>query len=83
MNPESHFFSTPLEFAQDFLKLFFGGCKQEHVVGKSHVCEALVVVVTQLDSHSFFAFASAACRLPMLSVEPSSLTEDHPVWFLS
>ena len=45
MNPESHFFSTPLEFAQLFLKLFFGGCKQEHVVSKSHVCEAMVVAL--------------------------------------
>ena len=54
MNPESHFFSTLLEFAQHFLKLFFGGCKQEHIVCKSQVCEAVMVVVTQVDSHTFF-----------------------------
>ena len=54
LNPESHFFSTPLEFAQHFLKLFFGGCKQEHVVRKSHVCEAVMVVVTQVNSHTLF-----------------------------
>ena len=46
MNPESHFFSTFLEFAQHFLKLFFGRCKQEHIVGKSQVCEAVMVIVT-------------------------------------
>ena len=34
MTPETHFFSTSLEFAQHFLKLFFGGCKQERVVGR-------------------------------------------------
>ena len=70
MNPESHFFSTPLEFAQPFLKLFFGRRKQEHIVSKSHVCEAVMVVVTQINSHTFFSFASAECRLPVLSVEP-------------
>ena len=69
MNPESQFFSTLLEFAQHFSKLFFGGCKQKHVVGKSHVCEAVMVIVTQVNSHTF-SFASAECRLPVLSVEP-------------
>ena len=70
VNPETHVFRTFIEFAQHFLKLFFGGCKQEHVVGKSQVCEAVVVVVAQVDSHSFFSFASAGRRLPVLSVEP-------------
>ena len=32
MSPESHFFSSPLEFEQHVLKQFFGGCKQEHAV---------------------------------------------------
>ena len=41
------------------LKLFFGGCEQKHVVGEPQVCEAVVVVVTQVDSHSFFSSASA------------------------
>ena len=54
MNPDSHFFSTSLEFAQQFTKLFSGRCKQEHVVGKPQVREAVMVVVTQVDSHTFF-----------------------------
>ena len=36
------------------LKLFFGGCEQKHVVGKPQIREAVVVVVAQVDSHSFF-----------------------------
>ena len=39
-----------------FWELFFGGCKLEHIVSKSHVCDAIVVVVAQIDSHSFFFF---------------------------
>ena len=58
VDPDTHFFSTFLEVAQHFLKLFFGGGKQEHVVSKSHVCEAVVVVVAHVDSHSFLSFAS-------------------------
>ena len=45
MDPESHFFSTPLEFAQHVLKLFFGGC---------NVCDSVMVVVTQVNSQTFF-----------------------------
>ena len=45
MNPETHFFGTSLEF---------GGCEQKHVVGKPQVREAVVVVVAQVDSNSFF-----------------------------
>ena len=70
MNTESNFFSTFLEFSQHLLKLFFGGCKQEHVVGKSQNRQAVVVVVAQESSHCFFSFVSAGCRLSMLSVEP-------------
>ena len=54
MDPESHFFSAFLEFLHQFLKLFFGCCEQQHVVGESQVFEAVVVVVAQVDSHSFF-----------------------------
>ena len=54
VDPESHFFSTFLEFVHHFLKLFFGCCELKHVVGEPQVCEAVVVVVTQVDSHSFF-----------------------------
>ena len=37
-----------------FLELFFWGCKKEHVVSKSHVCEAIMIAVAQTYSHSFF-----------------------------
>ena len=47
-------FQYLFEIAQHFLKLFFRGCEQKHVVGKSQVREAVVVVVAQVDSHSFF-----------------------------
>ena len=43
-----------LGIAQNFLKLFFGCCEQKHVVGKPQVREAVVVVVAEVDSHSFF-----------------------------
>ena len=49
----THLFSTFLEFVQHFLKLILGGCEQKHVVGEPQVCEAVVVVVAQVDSHSF------------------------------
>ena len=54
VGPESHLFSTFLEFVRHVLKLFFGCCEQWHVVGEPQVCEAVVVVVAQVDSHSFF-----------------------------
>ena len=54
VDPETHFFSNSLEFAQNLMKLFFRGCEQKHVVGKPQVREAVMVVVTQVDSHSFF-----------------------------
>ena len=54
VDPEAHFFSTFLDIAQHFLKLFFGGCEQKHVVGNPQVREAVVVVVAQVDSHSLF-----------------------------
>ena len=63
VDPETHFFSTFLEFVQHFLKLILGGCEQKHVVGEPQVCEAVVVVVAQVDSHSFFSFASAGWLL--------------------
>ena len=54
VDPETHFFRTSFEFAQHVLKLFYRGCEQKHVVGKPQVREAVMVVVTQVDSHSFF-----------------------------
>ena len=54
VDPETHFFSTFLEFAQHFLKLISRGCEQKHVAGKPQVREAVMIVVTQLNSHSFF-----------------------------
>ena len=54
VDPETHFFSTFLEIVQHFLKLILGGCEQKHAVGEPQVCEAVVVVVAQVDSHSFF-----------------------------
>ena len=53
VDQETHFFSTFLEVAQHFLKLFFGSCEQKHVIGKPHVRESVMVVVAQVDSHSF------------------------------
>ena len=73
MDPESHLFCTLLEFAQHCLELFFWGCKQEHVVSKSHVCQAVVIVVAQENSHSFFFcqcgiyFSNAFCRTVLKS----------------
>ena len=54
VDPETHFFSTFLEVVHHFLKPFFGGSEQKHVVGEPQVREAIVVVVAQVDSHSFF-----------------------------
>ena len=54
VNPESHFLGCLLDFIHHFLYLFFGRCKQHHVVGKSQVCEAVTVLVAQVNSHSFF-----------------------------
>ena len=54
VNPESHFLGSLLEFIHHFLYLFFGDCKQHHVVGKSQVREAVTVLVAQVYSHPFF-----------------------------
>ena len=48
-----HFFSTFLEVAQHVLKLFFGG-RTKARRRRTSVREAVVVVVAQVDSHSFF-----------------------------
>ena len=58
VNPESHFLGCFLEFTHHFPYLFFGGCKQHHVVGKSQVREAVAVVVAQVYTHSFFLLPS-------------------------
>ena len=44
---ESHFLGCFLEFVQHISQLFFGGCEQHHVVGKSQVREAVSVMVAQ------------------------------------
>ena len=58
VDPESHFLSCFLEFTQHFPYLFFGSCEQHHVVGKSQVREAVMIMVAQVYSHSFFLFPS-------------------------
>ena len=58
VNPESDFLGCLLEFIHHFLYLFFGGCKQHHVVGKSQVREAVMIVVAQVYTHSFFLLPS-------------------------
>ena len=56
VDPESHFFSTFLEFVHHLLKLFFGCFEQKHVVGEPQASDA--VVVAKVDSHSFFLLPS-------------------------
>ena len=68
VNPESHFLGCLLEFTHHFPYLFFGGCKQHHVVGKSQFREAVAVMVAQVDSHYFFSFAIVVFR-PLESTE--------------
>ena len=55
VGPETHFIGCFLEFTHHVPQLFFGGCEEHHVVGKSQV-EALSVLVAQVNSHSFFFF---------------------------
>ena len=68
MDHESHFFSTPLDFALHFWSCSF---KQEHVVSKSHVCEAVMIGVTQVDAHTFSLLRTwdVVCQL-IASAEP-------------
>ena len=58
VDPESHFLGCFLEFIHHVPQLFFGGCEQHHVVGKSQVREAVSVLVAQVNSHSFFLLPS-------------------------
>ena len=58
MDPETHFFSYFLEFTQHFPYLLFGCCEQHHVVGKSQVREAIMIMVAQVYTHSFFLLPS-------------------------
>ena len=58
VDPESHFLGCFLEFIHHISQLFFGGCEQHHVVGKSQVREAVSVLVAQVNSHSFFLLPS-------------------------
>ena len=51
---ESHLFCAVLEFAQHLLELLFCGRKQEDIVSKAHIREAIVVVVSQANTHSPF-----------------------------
>ena len=68
VNPESHFLGCLLEFTHHFPYLFFGGCKQHHVVGKSQVREAVAVMVALVYSHYLFSFAIVVFR-PSMSTE--------------
>ena len=58
VDPESHFLGCFLEFIHHIPQLFFGGCEQHHVVGKSQVREAVSVLVAQVNSQSFFLLPS-------------------------
>ena len=58
VNPESHFLDCFFEITHHFPYLFFGCCKQHHVVGKWQVREAVSVMVAQVNSHSFFLLPS-------------------------
>ena len=53
VHPESHFLSCFLEFTHHFPFLFFGNCEQHHVVGKSQVREAVMIMVAQVYSIPF------------------------------
>ena len=53
VDPEAHFLSYFLEFTQHFPYLFFGCCEHHHVVGKSQIREAVMIVVAQVYTHSF------------------------------
>ena len=55
-NPESHFLSCFLEFTHHFPYLFFGSCEQHHVVGKSQVREAVMIIVAQVYTHAIVEF---------------------------
>ena len=54
VDPESHFLGCFLEFVHHIPQLFFGGCEQHHVVGKSQIREAVPILVAQVKKHSFF-----------------------------
>ena len=85
VNPESHFLGCLLEFAHHAPYLFFGGCEQHHVVGKSQVRQAVSFLVAQVDSHSFFSFAIVALRFLMDAAVPcwtAGWTSDHLLWSL-
>ena len=58
VNPESHFLSCCLEITHHFPYLFFECCEQHHVVGKSQVREAVMIMVAQVYSHPFFLLPS-------------------------
>ena len=70
MDPETHFFRHFLEFTQHFPYLFFGCCEQHHVVGKSQVREAIMIMVAQVYTHSFFSFAIVDFRRSVSIEEP-------------
>ena len=50
VNPESHFLGCIFEFTHHVPYLFFGGCEQHHVVGKSQVRQAVSFLVAQVNS---------------------------------
>ena len=86
VNPESHFLGCLLEITHHFLYLFFGRCKQHHVIGKSQVREAVTVLVAQVYSSnvsenetrnmrilgsSFFVFLLSSSRKTATRTQPS------------
>ena len=70
VDPEAHFLCCFLEFTQHFSYLFFGCCKQHHVVGKSQVREAVMIVVAQVYTHSFFLLPSLNFGLGTRKIPP-------------
>ena len=70
VDPESHFSVLLLNSRTILWSCSFRGCRREHVVSKSHVREAVMIVVTQVDSHTFFLLPTWNVILPMLFAEP-------------
>ena len=51
---ESHFFCPVFDVAQHFLKPLLCRSKQEHIVSKAQIREAIVIAISWAKCHSFF-----------------------------
>ena len=58
VDPESYFLCCILETTKHFQYLLFGSCEQYHIVGKSEVRDAVMIVVAQVFNHSFSSLPS-------------------------